>query len=77
MDEIVQERAGDWARRVGLVLGPLLFFALLVGFDPVPEAPQIGRMAAVAALMATWWITEALPIPVTSLLPLTSGMKVK
>ncbi len=26
--------------------------------------------AAVAILMATWWITEALPIPVTALLPL-------
>jgi sodium-dependent dicarboxylate transporter 2/3/5 len=27
-------------------------------------------MAAVALLMATWWITEAIPIPATALLPL-------
>ncbi|MCA8921967.1 MAG: SLC13/DASS family transporter [Planctomycetes bacterium] len=33
-------------------------------------APGVGRMAAVAVWMAVWWVTEAIPIPVTSLLPL-------
>ena len=27
------------------------------------------RVAAIAFLMATWWVTEAIPIPATSLLP--------
>ncbi len=55
---------------VGLVLGPMLFFLLL--FTPTPDAlePTAMRMAAVAALMAVWWITEAIPIPATALLPL-------
>jgi sodium-dependent dicarboxylate transporter 2/3/5 len=32
--------------------------------------PQTAKAAAVALLMATWWITEAIPIPATALLPL-------
>jgi sodium-dependent dicarboxylate transporter 2/3/5 len=50
--------------------GGLVVFFLLLGIDLDPGKPQIGRMAAITALMAVWWMTEALPIPVTSLLPL-------
>jgi len=55
---------------IGLYLGPLLFIIFL--FLPVPGElkPSAMRMAAVAALMAVWWITEAIPIPATALLPL-------
>jgi sodium-dependent dicarboxylate transporter 2/3/5 len=42
---------------------------LLLFADLAPGSPQVTRMAAVAALMAGWWITEAIPIPITSLLP--------
>ena len=55
--------------RIGLVLG----LALLVGIAavPIPGLPdEARRMLAVAAIMATWWVTEALPLAVTSLLPL-------
>jgi sodium-dependent dicarboxylate transporter 2/3/5 len=46
----------------------VLFAALMsVEFGAQPETH---RLAAVAALMATWWITEAIPIPATALLPL-------
>lgn len=57
-------------RRVGFVLGPLLFLIVLI-LPPFPgmSAPT-QRMAAVTLLMATWWITEAIPIPATALLPL-------
>ena len=53
-------------RRIGLWLGPALSLSLLffAGLDPL-----VGRMAAVAILMAVWWITEAIPIPATALLP--------
>ena len=54
----------------GLLVGPLLFLLLLI--LPGPEAMPVAawRTAAVAAWMATWWITEAIPIAVTALLPL-------
>jgi sodium-dependent dicarboxylate transporter 2/3/5 len=52
------------------VLGLALFLALLLA--PAPEGLPIAawRTAAAAALMATWWVTEAIPIPATSLVPL-------
>ena len=37
---------------------------------PEGMPPTAQRTAAVAALMAIWWITEAAPIPMTALLPL-------
>ncbi len=57
-------------RAVGLIIGPLLFALLLWGWGGPPERPLVGAMAAVAALMAVWWMTEAVPLAVTSLLPL-------
>jgi sodium-dependent dicarboxylate transporter 2/3/5 len=38
--------------------------------SPPGDATQIAAVAAMTVLMATWWISEAVPIPVTSLLPL-------
>jgi sodium-dependent dicarboxylate transporter 2/3/5 len=57
-------------KRIGLILGPTLALALLLFFDLEPGAPNVTRCAAVAALMAVWWITEAIPIPATALLPM-------
>ena len=55
---------------VGLVSGLLLFVITLL--IPVPEnvRPEAMHVLAVALLMATWWITEAIPIPATALLPI-------
>ncbi|OGT73204.1 MAG: anion transporter [Gammaproteobacteria bacterium RIFCSPLOWO2_12_47_11] len=55
---------------IGLFLGPFLF--LLVLLLPTPEGVETVamRVAAVTVLMATWWITQAIPIPATSLLPI-------
>jgi solute carrier family 13 (sodium-dependent dicarboxylate transporter), member 2/3/5 len=53
-------------RTVGLFLGPLLFaVVLLIPFDLEPNQH---RLAAILALVVTWWVTEAIPIPVTALL---------
>jgi len=63
----------DWLRqrgRLGLVLGPAVFFLLLAVPEPAGLSPQGMRVAAVAALMAIWWITEAIPVPATALLPI-------
>ncbi|WP_026126778.1 SLC13 family permease [Nocardiopsis xinjiangensis] len=57
------------ARIIGLVLGPLLFLVTLVFFDPEGLSPEGKGVLASTLWIATWWITEAIPIPVTSLLP--------
>ena len=57
------------SQRIGLILGPLLFIAVSL-MDLQPSNPAATRMAAVALLMATWWITEAIPLFATALLPL-------
>jgi sodium-dependent dicarboxylate transporter 2/3/5 len=38
--------------------------------DLDPENPAVTRAAAAVVWIATWWITEAIPIPATALLPL-------
>ncbi|MDX1618034.1 MAG: DASS family sodium-coupled anion symporter [Balneolaceae bacterium] len=57
-------------QRIGLVAGAALFAVLLMVPSPEGLAESGWRTAAVAVLMGTWWITEALPIPVTALLPI-------
>ncbi|MGB3589375.1 MAG: SLC13 family permease [Tunicatimonas sp.] len=53
----------------GLSAGILLF--LLILLMPTPEGMTITaqRAAAVALLMAAWWVTEAIPIYVTAFVP--------
>jgi sodium-dependent dicarboxylate transporter 2/3/5 len=55
---------------IGFFLGPIVFALMLL--LPAPEGMKIEawRVAAVTAFMAIWWITEAIPIPATSLMPI-------
>ncbi len=57
-------------QRIGLILGPSLFLLLLVLPTPEGMQPEGMRVAAVTALMAVFWITEAIPIPATALMPI-------
>jgi sodium-dependent dicarboxylate transporter 2/3/5 len=57
------------AQMIGLILGPILFFLVLL-FDFVPGKPVVTRMAAIALLMAVWWVTEAIPLAATAILPM-------
>jgi len=52
-------------KKVGLLLAPMLCWGLVALTDDI----QI-KVLAVALLMLIWWITEALPMGVTALLPL-------
>ena len=60
----------SWLPTIGKVGGCLLFF--LVWFYPAPAdlPPAAQRLAAVTALMAVLWLTQAIPIAATSLVPL-------
>ncbi len=56
--------------RLGLFGGPL-FLALVLLVPPPEGLPVEGwYVAGISGLMATWWMTVAVPIPVTALLPL-------
>jgi sodium-dependent dicarboxylate transporter 2/3/5 len=58
------------ASRIGLIGGGAFFLLLLLVPGPAALSPEGWRAAAVAVLMAVWWMTEAIPIPATALLPL-------
>lgn len=57
-------------KSLGLYLGPIVFVLInfFVVFNDLNPAAQ--SMLALAAWMAIWWITEALPIAATAILPL-------
>lgn len=56
-------------KKLGLVLGPLLFLFLISAPFSVLN-PVADKVIAVAAWMIVWWITEAVSISVTALIPL-------
>ena len=55
--------------KIGLWLGPAVFLLMLLFVDLEPNNPLVTRMAAIIVLMAIWWITEAIPLSATALLP--------
>lgn len=67
---------------IGLILGPLLFTFIQLFFKPEDLSSAGVAILAGTVWIAVWWITEAIPIPVTSLLPLvlfplTGGLEMK
>jgi sodium-dependent dicarboxylate transporter 2/3/5 len=69
----MDRRQGSFGQNVkyGLFLGaPLLFLYLVFFVQLDSENPKITYTLAVALVMAFWWITEVIPLAITSLLPL-------
>ena len=58
------------SQKIGLLLGPLVFTLILLFFNPEGLSPQAKAILASALWVAIWWITEAIPIAVTALLPI-------
>jgi solute carrier family 13 (sodium-dependent dicarboxylate transporter), member 2/3/5 len=71
VDETQSPTSGITHRQwIGLLGGSALFLLLLL-LPPPDGLPLAGwRVAAVAVLMASWWMTEAIPIEATAILPL-------
>jgi len=65
----VSSDAKSTSQRIGLLLGPILFFVTLF-LDLDLSSPRVTHMAAVTVLIATWWISDAIPLSATALLPL-------
>jgi sodium-dependent dicarboxylate transporter 2/3/5 len=62
-----ERRFERWRQTVGLFAGPLLLLA--VWLAPMPGlTEEAHRLAAVVALVVTWWMTEPVPLAVTALL---------
>ena len=57
-----------FGKRFGFWLGIVLFIIMLS--IPTNMNPEAQRTAAVTLLIATWWISVCIPIPITSLIPL-------
>lgn len=57
------------ARRIGLFLGPLALLLTLLLAPPAGMAPGAWLVAGLTLWMAAWWMTEAVPLSVTALLP--------
>jgi sodium-dependent dicarboxylate transporter 2/3/5 len=59
-----------FTKRLGFFLGPLLFVALLLFIPKGFISEDAYKVLAVAAWMICWWVTEAVPFPVSALIPL-------
>lgn len=57
-------------RQIGLVLGPLSFFYILFFFHPEGLEESANAVLATVSWVAIWWVTEAISIAITALLPI-------
>ena len=56
-------------KKIGLLIGISLFVGVLI-FADFGESVLVTRMAAIALLMSVFWMSEAIPLAATALLPL-------
>jgi len=64
------QKKSNLSQSIGLVLGPLLFVLTLNFFHPEGLSKEANAALASTLWIATWWVTEAIPISVTALLPI-------
>jgi solute carrier family 13 (sodium-dependent dicarboxylate transporter), member 2/3/5 len=61
-----EQRFERQRRTVGLFLGPIVLAVMLI--IPFDLDGNQHRLAAILAFVVVWWVTEAIPIPMTALL---------
>ena len=69
-------------KNIGLFLGPLAFFLVKFFYNPEGLSNEGLSILASTLWVAIWWITEAVPIYVTALIPiilfpLSGGLELK
>lgn len=57
------------AQQLALLIAPIISLAIILFADLDPQNKSVTYCLAIALLMAVWWITEAIPLAVTALLP--------
>ncbi|QIN80440.1 DASS family sodium-coupled anion symporter [Rubrobacter marinus] len=63
-----EERFERARQTLGLFIGPLVFLTMY--FAPLPLEPAQQTLAAILAFTIVYWLSEAVPIPVTAILAL-------
>ncbi len=66
IDRSAADRIASWGRWGGF----LIFLVVLFLPSPPELSPEAKRLVAVTLLMATFWLTRAIPIAATSLIPI-------
>ena len=61
--------SSGYTRQFALILAPLVSLAIVLFADLDPGNSKVTYCFAIALLMAVWWITEAVPMAVTALIP--------
>jgi sodium-dependent dicarboxylate transporter 2/3/5 len=71
-DGAAQSPAAVRVQQLGRIAGPVAALAIYLALSTwATDLPREARVAAsIGALMACWWMTEAVPLAVTALLPL-------
>jgi sodium-dependent dicarboxylate transporter 2/3/5 len=54
---------------IAFIITPLVSIGLILFFDFDPQRDKETTVLAIALLMAVWWVTEAIPIAATALIP--------
>ncbi len=58
------------AKNIGFWAGPAMFLIIYFFLHPGDMPPQAVAVLAITTWIAIWWITEPIPLPATSLLPI-------
>ena len=66
---IINTNASLW-RKLLFIAAPIIAFYLIFFVELNPENPKITYTLAVAIWMALWWVSEIVPLAITSLLPI-------
>src|SRR5690606_27393404 len=63
------EESSATVRKAGYLIGPCFFLMTFLFGAPEGMDARAWHTCGLALWMACWWITEAMPLPVSSLLP--------